>query len=116
MRGWNGTLVHHIFQPEEANIITRILISQFGAIDRIIWLHSKTGMFSIGSAYHLETERSSRRSRESSNGNQAANHWKVLWNLKVSDSVKHFMWQAFHNILPTRLNMVQRKVIDKVDA
>lgn len=40
-RGWNMTLVHQIFHPEEANIISSIYHSQLGAIDRIIWLHSK---------------------------------------------------------------------------
>lgn len=42
-------------------------------------------------------------------------YWKTLWNLKIPGQVKFFLWQACHNILLIRLNLVQRKIIDKAD-
>lgn len=69
-------------------------------------------MFLIGSAYHLEIERTNKRSGEFSNINQKVHQW----NLKALGLVKHFMhfmWQAYDNIFPTILNLLQRKVINK---
>jgi hypothetical protein len=38
--------------------------------------------------------------------------WKAIWDMKVPNSVKLFNWRACQNILPTRVNLFQRKVVD----
>jgi hypothetical protein len=38
--------------------------------------------------------------------------WKAIWKLGVPRPMKMFMWRACHNLLPTRVNLVKRKVID----
>lgn len=114
-KGWNMNLVHQIFQLEEAFIISNIPLRHLGAPDRIYWLYSKTGLFLIGSAYHLEVGRNSKMLGESSIDNQIAHHWNTPCNLKVPSSIKHFMWQVCHNILPTKLNLVKKKITDQAD-
>lgn len=53
---------------------------------------------------------------ELSTRNQSESQWKALWKLKVPDSVKYFLWQACLNILPIKLNLIKKKVIDKADC
>ncbi|XP_062152053.1 uncharacterized protein LOC133860474 [Alnus glutinosa] len=38
--------------------------------------------------------------------------WSSLWNLPIPNLVKMFMWRACNDILPTRLNLLKRRVID----
>ncbi|GAA0162643.1 hypothetical protein LIER_18687 [Lithospermum erythrorhizon] len=33
-----------------------------------------------------------------------------MWDIKIPSKVKHFLWRAVHNILPTVDNLVKRKV------
>lgn len=37
--------------------------------------------------------------------------WNKIWGLKVQNKVKHLVWKACKNSLPTKLNLVRRKVI-----
>lgn len=38
--------------------------------------------------------------------------WQSILKLKVPGSVKYFIWRACYDILPTRMNLMQRKVVD----
>ena len=48
---------------------------------------------------------------ESSKGVVGGMVWRTLWNLKIPNKIKVFGWRACRNILPTRVNLAQRKVI-----
>jgi hypothetical protein len=37
---------------------------------------------------------------------------KILWSLQVPNAVKVFLWRAYHNLLPTKVNLFTRKVVD----
>lgn len=105
---WDRDLVYQIFTNDEANAIWNILINKHGAADKIIWWPAKSGNFSIKSTYHLELDRSKRIQWEQSSKGTNDPKWKVLWKLKVL-FVKNFIWRAFHDILPTRMNLFRRK-------
>ena len=38
--------------------------------------------------------------------------WRKLWKLHVSNKIKVFGWRACQDILPTRENLVKRRVIE----
>ena len=38
--------------------------------------------------------------------------WSWVWKARVPNKVKIFSWRAYQNILPTRDNLVQRRVMD----
>ena len=37
--------------------------------------------------------------------------WKALWKMRVPNKIKIFGWRVFHGILPTRVNLVKKKII-----
>ena len=48
---------------------------------------------------------------ESSASSAGKKIWQALWNLKIPNKIKVFGWRACTDILPTRANLVWRRVI-----
>lgn len=46
------------------------------------------------------------------NDKEGEDMWKKLWRLDVLGATKHFVWKATNNILPTRVNLWQRKIVE----
>ena len=38
--------------------------------------------------------------------------WKGIWRFQVPRKIKHFMWKACHNALPTKVNLVRQKILE----
>jgi len=110
--GWNSTLVRHIFSPDEAEVILNIPLSPIYPPNRIIWKSTKDGAFSVCSAYHLGVELQASNRGQSSYATQGNDIWKSLWSLHVSNPVKVSLWRACNNLLPTKLNLKHKRVVE----
>ncbi|XP_040987647.1 uncharacterized protein LOC121235363 [Juglans microcarpa x Juglans regia] len=53
-----------------------------------------------------------KRKGETSKGNNVGNGWKLIWGLNVPNVVKHFLWKAAHNLLPTKLNLYKKQITE----
>jgi hypothetical protein len=38
--------------------------------------------------------------------------WKTIWALEVPNPVKIFLWKACHDLLPTRVNLYHKRVVE----
>jgi hypothetical protein len=56
MRCWNTNAVFENFVDEVAKVILNIPLSHFFPRDRVIWLGTTSGIFSVKSAYHMGKE------------------------------------------------------------
>lgn len=101
---WNAALIQQLFTSKNAAEILSLPISQVEARDRLVWQHTKEGIYSVVSAYQWLSKigSSSPHPLERSN-NQAViqQMWRCLWSMKIKGMLKHFIWQAYHHILPT---------------
>jgi len=109
---WNSDLVREVLSEEEATKVLNIPLSPVFPIDRLIWLGTKTGLFSVRSAYHLCMELHQKSQGECSNPVVRDGYWQDIWSLKAPNSVKMFMWRASRNILPTKSNLFLKRVVD----
>jgi hypothetical protein len=109
---WNLDLLSVLFNEEEARVISNIPISPSLHPDRLVWQGTSNGLFLVRSAYHLGKELHQRSLGACSNSGKEADSWRVIWNLKVPNTVKVFMSRACHDILPTRVNLFKRKVVE----
>jgi hypothetical protein len=57
-------------------------------------------------------ERRVRDRGEGSNPSNQCGIWKFIWKLNVSNPTKVFLWRACSDILPTRVNLRKRGVLD----
>ena len=84
--------------------------------DSLIWAWSKNGDFTVRSAYKvalkvLKAARLSNDDGECSDKGKMAGLWKLVWQLKCPNKIKHFLWRACKNILPTNFSLASRKVV-----
>jgi hypothetical protein len=107
----NTKLIHDNFSENEAHTIRQIPLSLMQAMDSLVWRGTTNGMFSIKSVYHMENELQAIRRSGSSREGTRDSVWKIIWNLKIPNAVKIFMWKACNDLLPTKVNLLRRGVV-----
>jgi hypothetical protein len=110
-KNWDLRMLSELFNEEEARVISNIPLSPTSPKDRLIWQGTSNGLFSVRSAYHLGMEMLQRYRATCSYSYKGRVVWKVLWNLKVPNTVKIFMWRACNSLLPTKENLCRRGVV-----
>jgi hypothetical protein len=109
---WDIELLNRIFTREEVNLIQTLSVSSSNNDDILVWRGTKTGMFLVCSAYYIQLELDSRNVAASSNHIGTSKIWTSIWELKIPNAEKLFLWKACHDILPTKVNLCKRKIID----
>ncbi|XP_042974825.1 uncharacterized protein LOC122306461 [Carya illinoinensis] len=97
--------------PSNAAVIQKIHVSTSGARDRLVWLGTKDGGFTVRSAYHLQKELTTGQKGQSSSGSLDFKNWTCFWKLKIPNAVKVFLWRACLESLPTMSNLFKKKIV-----
>ena len=108
---WNETLIDQHFYPWEASAIKSIPVSPFGAADALIWPMLSDGEYMVKSAYQLLSMFQRQKQASSSDMEVGKSLWNGIWKLRVLNKVRHFLWRAVQNSLPTKLNLYKRQVV-----
>jgi ribonuclease HI len=111
--GWNHNLLGALFSEEEKEAIYTVPICSINQPDIQIWRGTTSGEFSVRSAYHLGKEIEKRNEPESSNKVKENAVWKILWNMDVPNAEKNFFWRACNNLLPTKENLMKKRVVSE---
>ena len=86
-------------------------VSQYVDSDALIWPLSSDGVYSVQSAYHLLVKVQHQDQPSSSNVEEGKGLWNGIWKLQVPQKVRHFLWRAIRESLPTKLNLQKRQVV-----
>jgi hypothetical protein len=79
--------------------------------DKLIWIGTSNGCFSVKSAYHQEMARRVEDKGESSNHKEVTEVWNQIWKLPVQGVVKNFIWKFCSNALPTKVALHRRHIV-----
>jgi hypothetical protein len=109
---WKANLVKAVLNAEEAQVVLNIPISPSLPPNKLIWQGTKNCVFSVKSTYHLGKEIQQRMVGDCSHVDKEKDVWQLIWSLKIPNSVKHLLWRACKNILPTKTNLFNRNVVD----
>ena len=109
-RGWNSNLIRTSFLPREAEVILGIPLSPIALEDSQVWIKMPNGIFTVKSAYKIAYKMLKEANSENHNAGCLENSkmqalWKAIWNLKCQSKIKHFVWRACRNILPTKFGL-----------
>lgn len=111
IRWWDRELIMQNFNKVDVEAILRVPLSRRYISDTLFWTPNKSEEYTIRSSYqvarqlHKEAEWV-----ESSHGVVGGVVWKSLWKLKAPNKIKVFGSRECHNILPTRVNLAQRRI------
>ena len=104
-RIWNEELIDQSFYLWEVEIIKRILVSKYATANALIWPMSSNGEYRVRSAYRLLVGLHLQGQASSLNVEASKSLWNNIWKLRVPNKVRHFVWRAVRNSLPTKLNL-----------
>ena len=100
-RNWDLDALTDIFNEKDRGLITQIPLSSRRDDDVWYWSADSKGLFTVRSCYKMLVYLSEIPS---------SNIWQRIWKLKVPAKVKHFIWRAGVNVLPTADNLRRRQV------
>ncbi|KAF5452348.1 hypothetical protein F2P56_027355 [Juglans regia] len=112
VKDWKKVLVREIFGEAEADTIFKIPISSTGAEDKLIWVGTKDGGFTMKSAYHLQKELNTLRYGQPFSAITNKIEWTNCWKFQFPNAVKTFLWRACLESLPTRFNLVKKQICE----
>ena len=108
---WKECVINHVFLPLEANLILGIPLNHHPAQDKIIWPHTPTGTFSVRSTYHFLLNNHYGDRPGPSNSSSSSGLWKKIWDFPIPPKIRHFLWRACREALPTKSNLRRRKIL-----
>ena len=108
---WKVSLVKQLFLPHEADMILGIPLSFKRSPDRIAWAPTPSGIFTTGSTYKLIVSGAMNSFAGSSNLDNQRKFWRGLWQLRVPNKIKMFVWRAYNDALPTMDNLYRQHIV-----
>ncbi|KAK8686344.1 hypothetical protein V6N13_125369 [Hibiscus sabdariffa] len=80
--------------------------------DELVWGIGGSGLYSPKSGYRLllEEDLQASRDRSISSSNSVSEFFNNLSKLKIPSKCKIFLWRLFHDYLPTKSNLQQRRI------
>ena len=82
-----------------------------GSLPQLRWSETPSGNFTVKSAYQLMEKTMREESRGESSSSQIFRWlWRKVWKLRIPGKIKHFIWRAYHDSLPTSLNLFRQKI------
>ena len=114
---WKTEIMDALFLLHDVEKTKKIPLSSHLPTDKQIWACSPNGLFTVCSAYWVAREMS--RPRNFSFGSDEGTNrlfWTKIWKIQVPHKIRHFTWKACHDLLPTKCNLMQRKVLQMISV
>lgn len=114
---WDVGLLNSLFWEEDVEYILQIPIAGNHNTDDRRWFFSRSGYYSVKSAYYITRDiKKSRQAALSSSGSvTTTRNWSYIWKLRLPNTLKVFVWRLLKNGLPVTSNLVRRNIsIDNV--
>ena len=108
---WNINLIDLCFYPLEATLIKSLPLCSIPLPDTLVWRAEKSGCYLVKSGYKLLCNVPLSDSNRPQVSDSMKCLWKSIWKMKVPGKIKHFLWRACTNSLPTKENLMKQKII-----
>nr|XP_023881744.1 uncharacterized protein LOC111994118 [Quercus suber] len=110
-RCWIEEAVDNNFLAHEAKLIKAIPLSLNEADNKLCWSNNVNGLYSVKAGYNLLVNDEFSSNVDASSSSLAKSSWKALWKMKTPNRIKTLLWRANSDALPTRVNLVKRKIL-----
>nr|POE64187.1 putative ribonuclease h protein [Quercus suber] len=110
---WNAHLIDRRFYLRDARLIKSLPLCSTPQPDILTWPKEKSGNYSVKSGYKLLCEWQNEELNWSQVSNVEKSFWTSIWKIKVPGKIKHFIWKACSNSLPTKENLMKLKILQE---
>jgi len=109
-KGWDaGSLQEHFFQRDQ-DLIRKIKPAT-SSEDFMVWLHNKSGFYSVRSGYWLASQDLDRDTQQDFTALPSLSPIKdLIWELLGPSKIKMFLWKAVCGAVPVALRLLTRGV------
>ena len=107
---WDRAKIQSLFHDSTRSDIFHLKLGPPRSRDKICWNENKSKTFSVKTTYQNAVKLLNPPLGEHSNARQDVRMWKMLWSLNTPPKVRNFIWRASSDILPTRVNLLRRKI------
>jgi hypothetical protein len=105
MKLWDKVKIESLFPLNIANRIMQTPLLDMVEDDKLIWIDSSQGHYSVKSGYKLLFNISGKIDTMASQDD-----WRSLWKIHAPPKAKHLLWRICKGCLPTRLRLQERHV------
>lgn len=109
---WDEDKLQQVFNDSGAKEVRQIVTGGTGLSDYLAWNHTKNGVYSVRSGYHMMMAlRRSRTGQPGSSGSVALHQaWLAIWATNVPNKAKFHMWWIIRNGLAVGKELSRRKI------
>ncbi|KAM7262379.1 hypothetical protein ACFE04_021456 [Oxalis oulophora] len=100
---WVRAMLNGLFTEDEISVILSIPLPRFPCSDKLFWHFSKQGLYTVKSAYHVALSIVAICQFVGE-----PFQWQRLWNLLIPPKIKEFVWRVYHNVLPSKIRLIQK--------
>ena len=110
-RQWKTEVLENTLLSFEVEIIRTIPLCCTNQPDVLTWPYNPKGEYTVKSGYQFLQKEFQNTQPGQSDMSRLKPLWQAIWNLPVLSKVKNLVWRATKNSLPSKDNLVQRKII-----
>jgi hypothetical protein len=105
MKSWDHAKINSMFSDHVSKGILDIPLLNLVEDDKLVWVDSTHGEYSVRSGYNLMMNVSGRFAAIANNED-----WHSLWKIRAPPKAKHLIWRMCKDCLPTRSRLHNRGV------
>ena len=108
---WKTEVMENMLLSFEVQSISTIPLCRTNQPDILTWPYNPKGEYTVKSRYQfLQREFQNVQPGQSDVANLKP-LWQAIWNIPLPNKVKNLVWRAAKNSLPSKANLVCRKII-----
>uniref|UniRef100_A0A2N9G5G6 Reverse transcriptase zinc-binding domain-containing protein n=1 Tax=Fagus sylvatica TaxID=28930 RepID=A0A2N9G5G6_FAGSY len=107
---WDNALLDKLFLPYDAEAIKNIPLSNRAPQDKFCWPGTTHGGYTIKSGYQFLIHLEKQQLPGCSINDNFQHIWKAVWSLRIPKKCQTFAWRASREALPTRVNLLKRRI------
>jgi hypothetical protein len=111
IRAWDKNKIMSLFPMDVVNRIVDIPLIDVIEEDKLIWVDSVNGQYSVKSGYNMLINVLGRKDSMFSE-----DEWTSLWKIHAPPKAKHLLWRICKNCLPTRSQLQEKCVPCQVNC
>lgn len=105
---WNEPLIRELVATEDVEKILEIKPSRLGRRDGYLWKHTKSGSYTVRSAYEVLNAKRKESNLPLIEEPSFTKLKSEVWKLKTARKIKHFIWQALSGFVPSASRLCDR--------